>query len=361
MSIGSLPSVGVNLHLSAPVSEPVLSSPSGLIYGFVLSGPTAGRSVSWQELEHRQLRVAATSSEELTDDLDREVIWLHLDYSAPRVQQWLQSQECLSSVVTEALLREETRPRVSMIHAGLLMSLRSINFGEGASPEEMVAIRVWTDSRIILSSRKRHILSICHLVDAVKDGSGPDSVSQFMAHLIVGLIGNMQETITDVEDAVDAFEEQSINRTGQSLRVEVAAIRRQAITLRRYLAPQREALASLVSSNFSWLTADDRLRIRESNDHLHRYVEDLDAVRDHAAVVQEELASRVAEQVNERMFMLSVGAAIFLPLGFITGLLGVNLGGIPGADSAQAFWVLMGAMGVLVGLQLLVFKIKHWF
>lgn len=360
MSIGSLPSASVGLPLNAPVIEPV-SLPSGLIYGFVLSGPTAGRSILWHELEQRQLRVAPTVSDDPVDDLDREAIWLHMDYSDTRVQQWLQSQENFTGVVTEALLREETRPRTSIVHAGLLMSLRSINFGVDASPEEMVAIRVWTDSRIILSTRKRHILSIDHLADSVTSGLGPSSVSQFIAQLIEGLIDNMQETITDVEEAVDTFEEQSISRTGQSLRMEVADIRRQAIALRRYLAPQREALAALVTSSFSWLTVDDRLRLRESNDHLHRYVEDLDAVRDRAAVVQEELASRVAEQVNERMFMLSVVAAIFLPLGFVTGLLGVNLGGIPGANSAHAFWVLIGAMSVLVAIQLMVFKAKQWF
>ena len=63
-------------------------------------------------------------------------------------------------------------------------------------------------------------------------------------------------------------------------------------------------------------------------------IEELDAARDRAAVTQEELASRLAEQSNKRLYVLSVVAAVFLPLGLITGLLGVNLGGIPGTPGS---------------------------
>ncbi len=52
---------------------------------------------------------------------------------------------------------------------------------------------------------------------------------------------------------------------------------------------------------------------------IRRYVEELDAARDRAAAGQEELASRMAEQMNSRMYLLTIVAALFLPLGFVTG------------------------------------------
>ena len=71
-------------------------------------------------------------------------------------------------------------------------------------------------------------------------------------------------------------------------------------------------------------------------------------MRERAAVIQEELAGRLAEQMNKRMYMLSMVAAVFLPLGFLTGLLGINFGGIPGAGNPLGFeWVI----GVLVAFQ----------
>lgn len=63
------------------------------------------------------------------------------------------------------------------------------------------------------------------------------------------------------------------------------------------------------------------------------YTEDLDAARERAAVTLEELSDRLSEQMN----MLSVVAAILLPLGFLTGLLGINIGGFPLSASAWGF------------------------
>jgi zinc transporter len=145
-----------------------------------------------------------------------------------------------------------------------------------------------------------------------------------------------------------------------SLRFELASLRRQAITLRRYLSPQREALGRLVSEKVEWIDDAHRMRIREITDRLIRDMEDLDAVRERAAVSQEELLSRLSEQLNQRMYVLSIVAAIFLPLGFLTGLLGINVGGMPGSDNPQAFWIFSALLLIAVVMQLLVFRWKKW-
>ncbi len=74
----------------------------------------------------------------------------------------------------------------------------------------------------------------------------------------------------------------------------------------------------------------NRLRIREVADRQVRYVEDIDEVRERAAMAQEELLSRISEQMNERSYLFTVVATIFLPLNFFTGLIGINVGGTPG-------------------------------
>ena len=79
------------------------------------------------------------------------------------------------------------------------------------------------------------------------------------------------------------------------------------------------------------------------------------------AVIQEELLSQLSEQLNQRTYVLSVVAAIFLPLGFLTGLLGINVGGIPGAESPYGFVVFTLLLLVIVGIQLWYFIRKRWF
>ena len=120
------------------------------------------------------------------------------------------------------------------------------------------------------------------------------------------------------------------------------------IVLRRYIGPQREALARLASEGFSF-SDDVKSSLRETVDRITRLIEEMDAVRERCSVLNDQLADVRAEEMNRNMMVLSVVAAIFLPLGLITGLLGVNIGGIPGTENPFAFLcIFMVAMGVAI-------------
>ncbi len=95
--------------------------------------------------------------------------------------------------------------------------------------------------------------------------------------------------------------------------------------------PQRDALSTLAIEDLPWLSERDRSQLREATDRITRLAEELDAIRERAAVVQDQLVERRAEAMNHNMMILAVVAAVFLPLGLLTGLLGINVGGMPGA------------------------------
>ena len=161
-------------------------------------------------------------------------------------------------------------------------------------------------------------------------------------------------------DDVAACEDKVLGGDIVDLRASLAELRRHAIALRRFLAPQRDALTKLATINVPWLEPTHRARLVEVADHLMRTVEELDAARDRAAVTQEELGSRVAEAANQRLYILSIITAFFLPLGFVCSLLGVNVGGVPFQKDDWAFWVLCGLFAVYVGTQLWFFRRRRW-
>ena len=119
-------------------------------------------------------------------------------------------------------------------------------------------------------------------------------------------------------------------------------------------------MSSLLAQRVSWLGELSRLDLREVGDHLLRLIESLDATKDRAAVIHEELVSQMSEQLNQRMYVLSIVSVVFMPLGFLTGLLGVNVAGIPGADYPQAFAWFGGGLLLLTISQVLVFKRFKW-
>ena len=287
------------------------------------------------------------------------VLWAHLNFTRPEDQRWL-NESSLDRLVVDALLADETRPRTTAIGEGLLVSLRGVNLTPGAEPEDMVSIRLWVEKGRVISAWRRTLLSVADVINLLDSRRGPTSTAEFLVELVDRLVWRMSDTVDQFEDRVADLEERVLGTSNSSMRYELATLRRQSIELRRYLAPQREALARLITEKVSWLDEKSRLRLREVSDRLVRHIEDLDAVRERAAVTQEELLSRLSEQLNTRMYVLSVVAAVFLPLGFLTGLLGINVGGIPGSEYGEAFWVFVSMLVGVVVFQVILFRWKNW-
>lgn len=286
--------------------------------------------------------------------------WIHLDYTDPDQRDWLNRSAKLNPLVIQALLAEETRPRATPIGEGLLLALRGVNHNVGAEPDDMVSIRIWIESNRIISSRKRSLLSVSDLRGRLEEGSGPKNVGDFLVQLTDRIVWRMTDTVEQFEDRVADLEETVIEQNSLDMRYELATLRRQAISMRRYLSPQREALAQLLVERQPWFNDEHRMRLREVCDRLIRHIEDLDEVRERAAVTHEELLGRLSENLNKRMYVLSIVTAVFLPLGFLTGLFGINVGGMPGADNSIAFWIFSLTLLILVTIQLIVFRIRKW-
>jgi zinc transporter len=195
---------------------------------------------------------------------------------------------------------------------------------------------------------------------AIANGSGPKTADEFFTDLCERLVTRMADVIDGIDDSVDELQEKILTAESHQLRSIIAGLRREIIIIRRYLAPQRDAIVRLVSERVSWMSEAERMRLREIADRMTRFVEDLDSARERAAVAQEELLGRLSEQMEKRMYLLSLVAAIFLPLGFLTGLLGINVGGIPGSEYHWGFALVTVMIFILVVVQVVIFKIKKW-
>ncbi len=291
----------------------------------------------------------------------RDTMWADLDYEETTAADWLETTVGLDPVIVEAMTAEETRPRLVRHRDGVLVILRGVNLNPGADPEDMVSLRVWVDERRVVSAHRRRLLAVEDVQGQLAAGQGPATPGDLIEALATRLVARMGGVLSELDESIDALEEEVVEGAEhRELRSRLASLRRQAITLRRYLAPQREVLAAFQTQKLSWLREDDRLRLREVADRTTRHIEDLDAARERAAVTQEEINSRTAEQMNRRMLGLSIVAALFLPLGFLTGLLGINVAGIPGAEAPRAFLVVCGLLVLVVGGQLALLRAIRW-
>jgi zinc transporter len=259
----------------------------------------------------------------------------------------------------ESLLDQGTRPRNIVSDEGLLLILRGVNCNPGEDPEDMVAIRMLFAEHRIITVRYRRVMAIQDVHKAINDNKGPRSAGEFLVMVAERIADRMGDIVADLDDSVDELEDTVLTAETHALRSNLAGLRRKAISLRRYIAPQRDVLFRLIQERVSFLSDIDRAHLRELSERTARFVEDIDSARDRASITQEELNNKLSEQMNRAMYTLSIVAAIFLPLGLLTGLLGINVGGIPGAEYKWAFALVVVLLAAIaVGLLIWFRKIK---
>ncbi|WP_375691671.1 zinc transporter ZntB [Pseudooceanicola sp. LIPI14-2-Ac024] len=316
-------------------------------FSFALDGPEAGRDLT----EPRAVEVLREAT----------LGWVHLDADHPDSPDWIaRNLSYLDPAAREALTMTATRARATRIGDGVLVILRGVNTNEGRDPEDMVSVRVWADAQRIVTLSRQKVRAIGEIAAAIREGRGPSDAGGFLVALARHLNAGLEPLVAALDTETDALELEVIGNPDRAMRQRIVAMRLQVIELYRHSAPQVAALRDLEASGVPILSEADLRHVSEIRQSLTRQTENLVEVRESLAVLREELSSHVSDRLNRHMYVLSILSAVFLPLGFLTGLFGINLAGMPGADDPFAFWVFTGLLGVVFALQVLVVRWMRW-
>jgi zinc transporter len=332
----------------APPLPQAADPETGLIFARVLDGHGAASPIAWEQCAGWH-----PSSPEQT-------LWLHIDRTVPGVEEWLVEALGFSDATADALVTDETRPRAFREGGALVTVLRGINFNPDAQPEDMITLRMWANRNRVLTLRRRPLQTPSELLAALDRGQGPHRTGDLVTEIVVRMVDKIGGSVLDMNAKIDSLESGEEDLGAEETLDVIATIRRNCLALKRHMSPQHEALVQIARDPPSWLSENNCRDVRETIDTLKRYLEDIDVSKESALVLQDDINSRAAAQSNRTVYLLSVAAAIFLPLGFITSLLGVNVGGIPGTGEPLGFAVLVAALAAMVVVQLVIFRRLKW-
>lgn len=285
--------------------------------------------------------------------------WLHLNYTQRQSAEWLQNTPLIPDSVRDALAGDSMRPRVTRLGDGFMIVLRSVNHNADSRPDQLVAMRVFINDKLIVSTRRRKVYAIDAVLTDLQNGNGPIDGGSWLVDVCDALTDHASEFIEEMHDKIIELEDALMNQEVPA-RGDLALLRKQLIVMRRYMAPQRDVYARLAIEKMAWMNDDDRRRMQEVADRLGRGLDDLNAGVARTSILADEVASILAESMNRRTYTMSLMAMIFLPATFLTGLFGVNLGGIPGGNWALGFTAFCVLLLAMVGGVAIWLKRRKW-
>ncbi len=300
---------------------------------------------------------ASEINEQQSQD-SQNLVWIQLTVTSAK--QYFKKYADIPPTVAEILTTKNPRPKTIVLHDSLIGIFRGVNFNKGCAPEDMISVRIWLHQNKIITIQRHKSVTLNEVEHALKMGAGPKNSAEFLQYFLEIISDKSTESIAKPGDRLDALENSLDGKLTKEDHSALNDMQKRIILLRRYLIPQREAIARIPIDRISWLHDFSALQLREIIDTNLRMIEDLDAERDRSRVIADSIFSKAQESINQKMYLLSIIAVIFMPLGFIAGVFGMNLGGIPGLNYKFGFMIVCVTMFVLFLLQLIWLKFKRW-
>ena len=126
------------------------------------------------------------------------------------------------------------------------------------------------------------------------------------------------------------------------------------------MAPQREVLNRISRGDFGVIREDARIFYRDVYDHIVR-IDDLNqTVRDMSDNALATYMSSIANRQNEVMKVLSIVAAIFLPLSLVAGIYGMNFENMPELKTSWGYFAVLGFIGSAIIIVIWQFWSRGW-
>ncbi|HEX4694610.1 zinc transporter ZntB [Sphingomonas sp.] len=291
--------------------------------------------------------------------IEAALVWVHLATNNDHAQAWLANTAKLDDYLVDALTATETRPRCEQFGEGALLNLRGRSDDQLISSDPLASIRIWAVAGRVISVTRKKLVAIDTVEQLLADGQVLDP-GDLITEFATAITADLDPDVAELGDDLDECETQLDTSKVFELRRTVTRVRAQSIGYRRFLAPQRTALEKLATLPVGWLDDDDRLHLSAAADRAARMAEELESIRERAALTHEALTDLRAEQIDQRGLVISIAALIFLPLTFLTGLYGMNVKGLPYADEPWAFDAICAVCAIIGAGVTIYFIRRHW-
>jgi len=290
-------------------------------------------------------RAQSLTADTMLESLERRdvVTWMHFNLSDARARRWLLGAEFLPMAVREMLHEHDENRRIEFVEEGLLLVMGDFTYEDESDPSEVAPLWCWAGERVLVTARLHPLKSVDALRLQLREGanmeftSAMDLMGQLLEHRTLRLRKLADSMISQLDDIEDEILAGNIAQQ----RGQLGRARRLCARLRRQFAPERTDMNKFLHRPLP-LGEADREVLQSATESLGFTIEEISELYERAKLLQEELASRLAESTGRNLYVLSILTAVFLPMTLVTGIFGMNVAGLPGLHGEHSFlWVML--------------------
>lgn len=309
------------------------SDPSGLIWGFLFGRDAHTIQIGSQEAAAWLADSSAPNGE---------FLWLHFNLSNTASEKWMTEHGGVADEFVEALHDGSRSTRIELANDTLVAVVNDVLHNFSLDSADIATLWLNVSRRVVVSARRTPLKSIDRLRHAVATGDAVRSSVELLIHLFHDQADVLVSIVRDAVARVDRVEDNLLAGRLTERRADLGALRRVLVRLQRLLAPEPAALFRLLQRPPAWMAEEDLQELRQSTEEFSVVLNDMSSLQERIKLLQEEIAAQVNEENNRSLYVLTIVTVLALPINIIAGLLGMNVGGVPLAEHAHGFWIVVG-------------------
>ena len=296
------------------------------------------------------------SVDQLSDVLDETMVtWINVDGlgDASMIGK-IGERFGLHSLALEDVINVHQRAKVEPYSDHLFIVTRQIVLA-ASEHLESEQISLFLGQRYVVTFQQRPGDCFDPVRDRIRTSRGRirTAGADYLAYaLIDAVIDSYFPVVERFADHLEQLEDQVAMRQSPEVIDRIHEIRNDLLLLRRSVRPHRDALNELVRDEHPLIHAETRIFLRDCYDHTIQLIDLLEVYREMCSDLRDYYLSIVSNRLNEVMKVLTMIATIFIPLGFMAGVYGMNFNtNLPG--NMPELNVPYGYLGVITTMSLI--------
>ena len=307
-------------------------------------------------------RIIAFTPDSAGDLKEDQLLWVDADRAdAGAVMEALSVPLGLTPAGIRRITATTGKARLVRASQHLHLTLQSLEPGEGSDEPASSELDIIAGKDIVVTIHDGPMAPIDRYATSLSGETrlGAATAADLLSSLVDEVINGYFAVIESVEREIDRLDGRALKRARDTdLLSSIVQVRRRIASIRRYVAPHRDALAGLARPD---------MRVEEGFgqpwpglvDRLERVLDGIDHLRDGLLGTFDLHMARAAQRANDVMKTLTLLSAILLPAALLAGIMGMNFP-LPMFDEPGNFWVVIVSMAALAGATLGVARWRGW-
>ena len=266
-------------------------------------------------------------------------------------------------LLLEDIVNTEQRPKIEDFEGYLFLVVKMLSFDEKQREIKTEQVSLVLGPNYVLSFQEREGDVFDPVRDRIRRAKGRirKMGADYLAYALLDAIVDGYFLILErIGDRIEELEESLISQPDTKTLTAIHYLKREMIFLRRSVWPLREVISGMSRRESTLIKESTEIFLRDVYDHTIQVIDTIETYRDMVSGMLDTYLSSISNRMNEVMKVLTIFAAIFIPLTFVAGIYGMNFSYMPELGWKWGYFAALAIMAAICISMLIYFRNKKW-